>query len=146
MPTLWLYTQDYDPTTTTPDQLEAYRAFEAEHSRSFQRAFQAGVPIAVGTDAITDLPPVDCLVIELELMQAHGMNTAAALRAATTGGAGVLGLADRLGRLAPGSQADVIAVNGNPLKDLRALTHVDLVVQRGQVRISKLASTLTSGG
>ena len=146
VPTLWLYTHDYDPTTTTPDQLEAYRAFEAEHSRSFQRALQAGVPIAVGTDAITDLPPADCLVIELELMQAHGMNTATALRAATTGGAGVLGLADRLGRLAPGYQADVIAVNGNPLKDLRALTHVDLVVQRGQVRISKLAFTPTPGG
>ena len=145
VPTLWLYTHDYDPATTTPDQLEAYRAFEAEHSRGFQRALQAGVSIAVGTDAITDLPLADCLVIELELMHAHGMNTPAALRAATVGGAGVLGQADRLGRLAPGYLADVIAINGDPLKDLRALTQVDLVIQRGQICISKLAPTSTMG-
>ena len=140
-----LDTHDYDPATTTPDQLEAYRAFEAEHSRGFQRALQAGVSIAVGTDAITDLPLADCLVIELELMHAHGMNTPAALRAATVGGAGVLGQADRLGRLAPGYLADVIAINGDPLKDLRALTQVDLVIQRGQICISKLAPTSTMG-
>lgn len=145
VPTLWLYTHDYNPATTTSDQLKAYRAFEAEHSRGFERALQAGVPIAVGTDAITDLPPSDCLVVELELMQSHGMSVAAALRAATVGGAGVLGLADRLGRLAPGHQADVIAVNGNPLEDLRALTQVELVLQRGQVRISKLPSASTRG-
>jgi imidazolonepropionase-like amidohydrolase len=138
VPTLWLFTHDYDPATMTPAHLDSYRLFAAEHTRSFQRALRAGVKVAVGTDAVTDLPPADCLVTEMELMQAHGMSTAAVLRAATTGGAGVLGLADQIGRLAAGFQADVIAIAGDPLLELRALTRVDLVMQRGRLVISNL--------
>ena len=143
VPTLWLFTHNYDSSKMTPTLLGAYRRYQDGHSESFQRALQAGVKIAAGTDAVTPLPPADCLVIELELMQNYGMERAAALRAATTGGAGVLGLSQHLGQLKAGYQADVIAVNGNPLADLRALTQVDLVMQRGNVVISKLATSTT---
>jgi len=138
VPTLWLFTHNYDPPQMTPALLDAYRRYQDGHSASFQSALQAGVRIAAGTDAVTPLPPADCLVTELELMQTHGMTRAAVLHAATAGGAGVLGLGQHLGQLAAGYQADVIAVNGNPLADLRVLTQVDWVMQRGRVFISKL--------
>ncbi|MFZ4848975.1 MAG: amidohydrolase family protein [Caldilinea sp.] len=140
VPTLWLFTHNYDSSSTPPDQLDAYRRYQDGHSESFQRALRAGVKIAAGTDAVTPLPPADCLVVELELMQTHGMAVAAILQAATAGGAGVLGLNHSLGQLAVGCQADVIAVNGNPLADLRALTQVDWVMQRGRIVLSTLES------
>ena len=71
------------------------------------------------------------------------MAVAAILQAATAGGAGVLGLNRSLGQLAVGCQADVIAVNGNPLADLRALTQVDWVMQRGRIVLSTLESKTT---
>jgi imidazolonepropionase-like amidohydrolase len=118
------------------EETEAFQAWVAGHRRSFQRALAAGVPIAVGTDMYR-VPPLDCYVRELELMIGNGMAPAAALRAATSTGAAILGVEDKFGVLAPGMKADLIAVNGNPLENIRALLNVDLVVKRGKEFISK---------
>ena len=119
-----------------PEESESFHAWVAEHKQSFQRALAAGVPIAVGTDMYR-VPPLDCFVRELELMIEGGMTPAAALRAATATGAAILGEEGKFGKLAPGMKADLIAVDGNPLEDIRSLLKVDLVIKLGKEVISR---------
>jgi imidazolonepropionase-like amidohydrolase len=66
-------------------------------------------------------------------MVRYGMTAMAALRSATVIAAELLGWQDRVGALAPGRYADVIAVPGDPLADLELLTEVPFVMQGGQV-------------
>ena len=61
------------------------------------------------------------------------MSPAEAIASATTGAARLLGLENEIGRIAPGYSADLIAVSGDPLADVRALEHVDFVMVRGRV-------------
>jgi imidazolonepropionase-like amidohydrolase len=63
----------------------------------------------------------------------HGLSPAAALRSATLGAATFVGWSDRIGRLAPGLLADVIAVDGDPLADPTALERVSFVMKGGRV-------------
>jgi imidazolonepropionase-like amidohydrolase len=62
-----------------------------------------------------------------------GMTPAAALRAATSGAAELLGMSGRLGAIAPGAYADVIAVSGDPLQDVKALERVAFVMKDGKI-------------
>ena len=66
-------------------------------------------------------------------MTGLGMSPAAALRSATAVAAQLLGVDDRLGTLAAGKTADVVAVPGNPLDDIRATEHVSFVMKDGVV-------------
>jgi imidazolonepropionase-like amidohydrolase len=75
---------------------------------------------------------------ELEWFVAAGMTPGEALRAATLNGAQLLGQQDRLGRLAPGFAADIVAVTGQPLTDIRAVTRqVVWVMKAGEVMVDK---------
>ncbi|MBI4012456.1 MAG: amidohydrolase family protein [Candidatus Rokubacteria bacterium] len=114
------------------------QAVVAAHVRSFQLAYRAGVPIAAGSDAGTPLNPHGSLLPELRLMARHGMAPLECLRAATSSAASLLGWGDRLGRLAPGYVADLVAVDGNPAEDLEALDRVKLVVAGGRVVVDRL--------
>ena len=67
-----------------------------------------------------------------ELVERAGMTPAEAIAAATTGAAHLLGLDNEVGRIAPGFSADLIAVDGDPLADVRVLQHVGFVMVRGQ--------------
>ena len=69
---------------------------------------------------------------EFELMVEHGMTPATAIVAATTNAADLLGVKD-IGALRPGMQADIIAVDGDPLADVRALKSVNFVMKGGEV-------------
>ncbi len=108
------------------------------HGRSFELAVRAGVPIAAGTDAGTPLNPHGSMVPELEMMIGLGLHPLEALRAATSGAASALGLDLEIGRVAPGFVADLLAVAGDPLADIRALEDVRLVLARGNAIIDKL--------
>jgi imidazolonepropionase-like amidohydrolase len=99
--------------------------------KSFRRAVEAGVNIAFGTDAGVSMHGRNA--DEFELMVEHGMTPQQALVAATLGSATLLGEQERLGSLEPGKLADVIAVQGNPLDDVRVLKRVDWVMQGGRV-------------
>ncbi|WP_337821705.1 amidohydrolase family protein [Amycolatopsis sp. A1MSW2902] len=85
---------------------------------SVRRAVEAGVPIAMGTDA--PLYPHGENLLELELLVEQGMRPADALHAATLSAANLMGLGSSLGSLTPGKRADLVVVDGDPL-DVRDL-------------------------
>jgi imidazolonepropionase-like amidohydrolase len=97
----------------------------------FARAVRAGVRIAYGTDG--GVYPHGWNARQLPYMVRHGMTPMAALRSATVVAAELLGWEDRVGSLAPGRFADVIAVPGDPLDDLGLLAEVPFVMQGGRV-------------
>ena len=70
---------------------------------------------------------------EFELMVKFGMPPAEAIKAATINAADLLGLSAEIGTLAPGKSADLIAVKGDPLKDVKVLKSVCFVMVRGEV-------------
>jgi imidazolonepropionase-like amidohydrolase len=107
------------------------------HLRSFALAARNGVPIAAGSDAGTPLNPHGSLVPELSLMIRHGMTPMDAIRAATSQAAAALGIERETGRVAPGLAADLVAVEGDPLGDIDALSRVRLVVANGEVVVNR---------
>lgn len=98
---------------------------------AFRAALDAGVTIINGSDvgafAHGDLGR------ELELMVAAGMTPAQALRAATGTAARALGLGDKVGRVAPRFAADLVAVAGDPTRDIPAVRRVRLVMKGGTI-------------
>jgi imidazolonepropionase-like amidohydrolase len=96
-----------------------------------RRALQMGVKIALGTDAA--VYPHGNNALEFVLMAADGMQPAQSLRAGTSSAAELLGLADKIGTLEPGKLADIVAVPGNPLQDIRAMQSVLFVMKEGVV-------------
>lgn len=132
VPTLYAFdTMSTQEEPLKPAEQVAFDRRAAEHKRSFQRALAAGVKIAVGTDMYR-LPPVDVYVNEMRMLTKYGMSNAQALQAATVNGAALLGEEQVFGALASGLRADMIVVDGDPLQDLGALLHVDLVIKSGQ--------------
>lgn len=120
------------------------KARELVQSRlpSFHTALECGVRIAMGTDCGgAPLNPHGANAQELALMVAAGMTPAQAIEAATVNAARALGLDDEIGRLAPGMQADVIAVDRDPLADITALQDVAFVMKGGRVVVDRRPST-----
>lgn len=97
---------------------------------SLRKAIRAGVNIAFGTDAA--VYPHGDNAKEFGVMVDLGMSPIDALRAATTTAAGLLGYDDR-GRIAEGFLADIIAVPGNPLENIRVMEEVEFVMKGGRV-------------
>ncbi|MBV8223168.1 MAG: amidohydrolase family protein, partial [Candidatus Eremiobacteraeota bacterium] len=114
---------DYARRKTT----EVYEA----HRASFKRALRAGVPIVAGTDAGTPFNRHELYATELALMVALGMSTEQALEAATSGAARAAGLAGQAGSLEEGMAADLVALDGDPRKDINATMRVRGVMTRG---------------
>jgi imidazolonepropionase-like amidohydrolase len=99
--------------------------------QSLRKAYPAGVKIAFGTDAGVSKHGRNA--DEFELMVKHGMPPAEAIKAATVNAADLLGLANEVGTIEPGKSADLIAVAGDPLQDVRVLKQVGFVMARGEV-------------
>jgi imidazolonepropionase-like amidohydrolase len=97
----------------------------------FRKAVSKGVRIAFGTDAA--VYPHGRNAEEFHLMVELGMRPVDALRAATSVNAELFGLSDQLGTIAPGKLADIIAVPGDPLRDIRETEKVFFVMKEGIV-------------
>ncbi|HSC26447.1 MAG TPA: amidohydrolase family protein [Vicinamibacterales bacterium] len=95
--------------------------------QTWRRVLQAGARVGVGTDSMHG-----CLAFDVARLVQFGATPARALRAATTGGADVCGLTDR-GAIVPGLRADLVAVVGNPLEDVRALAGPVFVMKAGEI-------------
>ncbi len=107
------------------------RAAAAQMQKMFQRAVAIGVKVAFGTDSAVEPHGLDAR--EFALMVRNGMTPAQALLAATAGAADLLGVADRVGTLKAGMVADVVAVPGDPLKDIRVTERVSFVMKGGRI-------------
>lgn len=99
--------------------------------KSLEVLYARGVKIAFGTDAGVSKHGRNA--DEFELMIKFGMPPVEALKAATVNAADLLGLSEEIGTLEAGKSADLIAVKGDPLKDIRILKSVDFVMFRGAV-------------
>jgi len=113
------------------EQNPARRPMQDLHAREFKKQLAAGIPIAMGSD---DGPfHHGTQAREFTLMVKYGMTPLAALQAGTVNGASLLGWADQLGQLKSGYLADIVAVPGEPLKDISTLEHVTFVIKDGVV-------------
>jgi len=101
-----------------------------ENRRSFQMAMKAGVPICMGGDVGVFAHGQNWL--EMEAMQRAGMPAAQVMIAATSGNARIFHLGDR-GQVKPGLLADLVAMPGDPTRDVSAAEHVNFVMKGGEV-------------
>jgi imidazolonepropionase-like amidohydrolase len=109
------------------------RAAAAQAQQMFQHAVKIGVPFAMGTDA--GVEPHGLNAREFSLMTKNGLSPEQALMAGTANGADLLGLADQIGTLAAGKSADIVAVAGNPLTDMKTTEHPLFVMKQGTVYV-----------
>jgi imidazolonepropionase-like amidohydrolase len=100
-------------------------------SAHMRRQIARGILLAFGTDA--GVIPHGRNAREFGALIRHGLSPLAALRSATMEAAKFVGWSDRIGRLAPGWLADVIAVDGDPLADPTALERVSFVMKGGRI-------------
>jgi imidazolonepropionase-like amidohydrolase len=106
--------------------------------KAFAKGVKAGVKMAFGTDAGGFSWDVN-EAVEFERMVAAGMSTAQALRSATSAAAQLLDMGGKLGEISPGAFADLVAVEGDPLRDIGLLQHVKFVMKDGRVVRNDLA-------
>ena len=100
---------------------------------TFRRGLKAGVKIAYGTD-VGGFPWDINLAVQFKRMVELGMTPAQAIRSATLDAAELMHWQDQVGSIEAGKMADIIAVPGDPLKDITALEHVDFVMKGGAVQ------------
>nr|WP_293834187.1 amidohydrolase family protein [uncultured Arsenicibacter sp.] len=117
----------YYPALVTPKALAIGPKIQA----TFTKAYKAGVKIAFGTDA--GVYPHGYNAKEFEYMVEGGMPPVECIKAATVVNAEVLGMKDQIGAIETGKLADIIAVDGNPLQDIKTLQQVKFVMKDGKV-------------
>src|SRR5262245_30231874 len=142
--TVWVPTIDHnryyvdakDDYGFPPESIPPLVAYIDKNLDSTRRAFKAGVRLGMGSDAVYSMFGQNTR--ELGWFVKAGMTPAQALGSATTVAAELLGMQDRLGRLAPGFLADIVAVDGNPLEKIDVLfTGVRWVMKDGAVVVEK---------
>jgi len=114
-----------------PDFLVHDAELGALQRENFRKAVKAGVKMSFGTDA--GVCDYDQSVKQFAFMVRYGMTPMEAIQAATSNAADLLGHSDLVGSIKPGKFADVIAVTGDPLKDIGILEHVEFVMKDGKV-------------
>jgi imidazolonepropionase-like amidohydrolase len=120
-----------DPNAYSADVLPKIRWRIGITGKNLEKAHPAGVKIAFGTDAGVSKHGRNA--DEFELLVRHGMTPAAAIQAATTNAADLLGLGAEVGSLEPGKRADLIAVTGDPTRDVTVLKRVGFVMKDGRI-------------
>jgi imidazolonepropionase-like amidohydrolase len=129
VPTLAVYYYDWDPEGSADGQRDRKRV--ALHGVSFRKALRAGVKMAFGTD-VGGFVWSDPIAQEFSREVEFGMTPMQAIQSATGRAAELLEQRGRIGVIAPGAYADLIAVAGDPLADVRVLEHVNFVMKDGR--------------
>ena len=111
---------------------EGLRAWTQAAKTNPGRAWRAGVRLGVGSDS-GSRDDSHATAREIELYVASGVPASAAIAAATATNAEILGMQDRLGRIRPGFEADLIAVDGDPTQDVAKLRRLSFVMKAGAV-------------
>lgn len=115
-----------------PDYLKTKMKMVSQSSeKAAQKAIAAGVKIGMGTDAA--VYPHGLNAHELAVYVKLGMSPIQAIQTATVNDADLLGWSDKVGSLEPNKWADIIAVDGDPTKDVTVLQHVKFVMKGGEV-------------
>jgi imidazolonepropionase-like amidohydrolase len=131
-----IYTDEYilaeaDHLGLPPKMIEKEKQLRKSQLVNWRRAIDAGVKLAFGTDA--GVYPHGQNAKQFHSLLALGLTPAQVLAMATTSAADLLGWSDRVGTLAPGRFADLIAVDGDPLADVTELERVKFVMKGGAV-------------
>jgi len=130
VPTLSVYYTDWAAADTAAGQRDRLRA--SAHEVSFKKALKAGVKIVFGTD-MGGIPWTEPIAQEFSRMVEFGMQPMDAIQSATSRAAVMLDMEGKIGVVAPGAFADIVAVNGDPLRDIKALESVQFVMKDGKV-------------
>jgi len=130
VPTISAYYHDWAPADTPAGQRDRLRV--SLHEPSFKKALRANVKIAFGTD-MGGIPWTEPIAQEFSRMVELGMPPMEAIQSATSRAATMLEMDGKIGVLAPGAFADVVAVTGDPLHDIKALENVHFVMKDGKV-------------
>ncbi|MGA9386421.1 MAG: amidohydrolase family protein, partial [Candidatus Sulfotelmatobacter sp.] len=130
VPTISVYYGDWAPADTPAGQRDRLRA--SVHEQSFKKALKAGVKIVFGTD-MGGIPWTEPIAQEFPRMVDLGMDPMDAIQSATSRAAAMLEMQGKIGVVAPGAFADIIAVNGDPLRDIKILENVQFVMKDGKV-------------
>ena len=130
-----IYNDDYILATgtangTEQESLDKEKAIGLQQRQTFQRAVRAGVPMVFGSDA--GVYPHGTNGRQFAKMEQWGMTPLQAIQAATLNAAKALGREGELGVIAVGGYADLIAVDGDPLQDIRVLERVAVVIKGGE--------------
>ena len=129
-PTITPYYGDWAPADTPGGKRDRARA--ATHEISFKKAVTAHLKIVFGTD-IGGMPWTESIAQEFKRMVGLGMAPGDAIQSATSRAAEMLDMKGEIGVVAPGAFADIVAVSGDPLKDVGVLEHVQFVMKDGAV-------------
>jgi imidazolonepropionase-like amidohydrolase len=142
--TVWVPTIDHnryyvdakDEFGFRPEAIPPLQEYIQKNLESTRRAVKAGVKIGMGSDAVFTMFGQNTR--ELGWLVKAGMTPEQALESATTLAADLLGMSDRIGRLAPGLYADLVAVEGDPLTDIdAAIAGVKWVMKDGKVVVDR---------
>jgi len=134
VPTLSVYYTDWGPPDSEAGQRDRLRA--SVHEPSFRKALKAGVKIVFGTD-MGGIPWTEPIAQEFSRMVEFGMQPMDAIQSATSRAAVMLDMEGKIGVLAPGAFADIVAVDADPLRNIKALEKIDFVMKDGKVFRSK---------
>jgi imidazolonepropionase-like amidohydrolase len=122
-----------------PFYLQKMKDVSAVEKANAKKAIAAGIKVALGTDAAVYPHGLNAHELDVYVNQ-FGMTPLAALQTGTLNAADLMGWSDRVGSLEAGKWADIIAVNGDPLKDVRILQHVSFVMKAGVVYKNEAAA------
>ena len=141
VPTFEIY--EFHSTVSAPHMVERARSLMQVHQESMHQALAAGVKVVPGTDAGGYVHGDNAR--EIELLVERGMSNAQAIQAATSWAAECVGLDQDIGTVAPGKLADLLVLDGDPLRDISVLrdqSRFKLVLKGGEAFVDNLSAAV----
>jgi imidazolonepropionase-like amidohydrolase len=132
VPTAYLIDWAQQYANLPPIYAQKMKDVSSVEKQNIAKAIKAGVKIALGTDAAVYPHGLNAHEVDVYVNQ-FGMSPLQGIQTGTTNAADLMGWTDRVGTLEPGKWADLIAIDGDPLKDVKILQHVNFVMKSGVV-------------